>query len=87
VIEFRARSHCNGARAETERSSREPPDQPVAKGDAFVLLADVLGAAGRVDEAIAAYSEAQALYEQKENLVGAERVSRSLASLQVKAGA
>ena len=40
--------------------------------------------AGRSDEAVAAYSEALALYEQKENLVAAGRVSRSLASLQTE---
>ena len=57
-------------------------DHPNAKGDSLVLLADVLNAAGRADEAIAAYSEALALYEQKENLVAADRVSRSLASLE-----
>jgi tetratricopeptide (TPR) repeat protein len=57
-------------------------DHPNIKGDSLVQLADVLRAAGRADEAVAAYSEALALYEQKENLVAAERVAGSLASLQ-----
>ncbi len=59
-------------------------DMPKAKGDSLVLLGDVLNAAGRTDEAIAAYAEALALYEQKENLVGAGRVSESLALLQAE---
>jgi len=57
-------------------------DHPNARGDSLALLADVLNAAGRADEAIAAYSEALALYEQKENLVRIGRVSRSLALVQ-----
>ena len=51
------------------------------KGDTLVQLADVLSAAGKHDEAIAAYSEALALYEQKENLVGAGRVTETLEAL------
>ena len=57
-------------------------DHANAKGDTLVQLADVLKAAGRAGEAAAAYSEALALYEQKENLVAAGRVSRSLALMQ-----
>ena len=38
----------------------------------------------RSDEAVSAYSEALALYERKENLVGAGRVTRSLALLQTE---
>ena len=56
-------------------------DHPNLKGDSLVQLADVLRAAGRADEAVAAYSEALALYEQKENIVAAGRVTRSLAVL------
>jgi len=59
-------------------------DNPNYKGDALAQLADVLRAAGKHDEAILVYSEALALYEQKENLVAAERVSRTIAS--VRAG-
>ena len=57
-------------------------DHPNIKGDSLVQLADVLRAAGRADEAVDAYSEALALYQQKENLVAAERVTGSLALLQ-----
>jgi class 3 adenylate cyclase/tetratricopeptide (TPR) repeat protein len=57
-------------------------DHSNIKGDSLVQLADVLQAAGRPDEAVAAYSEALALYEQKENLVAAARVGRALAELQ-----
>ena len=56
-------------------------DHPNLKGDSLVQLAEVLQAAGRADEAVAAYSEALALYEQKENVVAAGRVTRSLAVL------
>jgi class 3 adenylate cyclase/tetratricopeptide (TPR) repeat protein len=59
-------------------------DQPNFKGDTLVQLADVLQASGRSDEAVSAYSEALALYERKENLVGAGRVTRSLALLQTE---
>ena len=59
-------------------------DHPNIKGDSLVQLADVLRAAGRTDEAVAAYSEALKLYEGKENLVAAARVSRSLAALQTE---
>jgi hypothetical protein len=43
-----------------------------------VQLADVLRAAGKQDEAIATYSQALALYEQKENRVAAERTQARL---------
>jgi hypothetical protein len=59
-------------------------EMPKDRGDTLVLLGDVLSAADRADEAIAAYSEALALFEQKENLVGAERLSRSLESLRAE---
>jgi class 3 adenylate cyclase/tetratricopeptide (TPR) repeat protein len=48
------------------------------KGETLVQLADVLSAAGKHEEAIAAYSGALALYEQKENLVAAGRVTETL---------
>ena len=57
-------------------------DHSNIKGDSLVQLGDVLQAAGRADEAVAAYSEALALYQQKENLVAVGRVGRSLAALQ-----
>jgi hypothetical protein len=57
---------------------------PNQKGATLVLLADVLHAAGRVDEAVGAFTEALALYQQKENLVAAHRVKRRLASMQIE---
>jgi class 3 adenylate cyclase len=60
-------------------------DMPETVGDSLVQLADVLRAAARPAEAAAAYSEALTLYERKENLVAANRVARSLASLQTGA--
>ena len=77
-----------GSLREAERHARRAVaaiadwEMPNSKGDSLVLLGDVLAAAGRADEATAAYAEALALYEQKENLVGAARVTSSLASLQ-----
>ena len=59
-------------------------DQPNFKGDTLVSSPTSSRRAGRSDEAIAAYSEALVLFEQKENLVAAGRVSRSLASLQTE---
>jgi len=61
-------------------------ENPNFQGDGLAQLADVLLAAGKQEEAAAAYSEALALYEKKENLVSADRVSRTLASLQTEAG-
>jgi tetratricopeptide (TPR) repeat protein len=62
-------------------------DHPNFKGDSLVLLADILHAAGRQDEAITAYSEALALYEEKENLVAAGRVERAVEALRAGATA
>jgi class 3 adenylate cyclase/tetratricopeptide (TPR) repeat protein len=62
-------------------------DYPNFKGDSLVQLADILAAAGQQDEAIAAYSEALALYEQKENLVAAGRVEHALETLRAGARA
>jgi class 3 adenylate cyclase/tetratricopeptide (TPR) repeat protein len=54
------------------------------KGDSFVQLADVLVASGHQEEAIDVYAEALALYEQKENLVAAGRVTCTLGSLKTE---
>jgi tetratricopeptide (TPR) repeat protein len=76
-----------GSLSEAEEHARQAvavaahSDLPNVKGDSLVQLADVLAASGKQDDAIAAYSEALMLYEQKENLVAAERVVRSLESL------
>ena len=55
------------------------------KGDTLVQLADVLSTAGKHDDAIAAYSEALALFEQKENLVAAKRVARAVEAVRAVA--
>jgi class 3 adenylate cyclase/tetratricopeptide (TPR) repeat protein len=60
-------------------------DIPNYKGDSLVQLADILAASGRPDEATAAYAEALALYEQKENLVAARRVARAVEALRAVA--
>jgi class 3 adenylate cyclase/tetratricopeptide (TPR) repeat protein len=81
-----------GSVAEAEQHARQAVAEisdrglPNYGGDALAQLADVLRAAGKQDEAIAAYSEALALYEQKENLVAADRVSHTLASLPAATG-
>jgi tetratricopeptide (TPR) repeat protein len=87
----RAVTHlAQGSLVEAEEHARKAVaaiadwDMPKDRGDTLVLLGDVLGAAGRADEAIAAYSEALALFEQKENRVGAAGVSRSLGFLQAE---
>ena len=54
-------------------------DMPNETGGNLVQLADVLQSAGKREEAIAACSEALALYEQKENLVAAARFSGCMA--------
>jgi tetratricopeptide (TPR) repeat protein len=57
-------------------------DGPLSQGDAFCILAEVLEAAGRRDEAVEAYREALTRYEQKEVIPLARRVRERLASLQ-----
>jgi tetratricopeptide (TPR) repeat protein len=81
---------ARGSLVEAEEHARQAVaaiadwEMPKDRADTLVLLGDVLGAAGRTDEAIAEYSEALALFEQKENLVGADRVRRSLEFLQAE---
>jgi class 3 adenylate cyclase/tetratricopeptide (TPR) repeat protein len=58
-------------------------DSPVMQADALMDLGEVLGLAGRADEAIEATGEALALYEQKGNLVGAAAARRALEGLGV----
>ena len=80
-----------GSLSEAEEHSREAlaaaadTDMPNFKGDSLVQLADILAASGRPDEATAAYAEALELYEQKENLVAAERVGRAIEALRPEA--
>jgi tetratricopeptide (TPR) repeat protein len=81
-----SRGSLNEAEAHARRALAAVGDAEVPnyKGDSLVQLADVLVASGRHDDAIAAYSEALALYEQKENLVAAGRVARTLASVKTE---
>jgi class 3 adenylate cyclase/tetratricopeptide (TPR) repeat protein len=70
---------AQGARAEAEQLAREavtlvePVDLLPVKADAYAVLGEVLANAGRVDEAADAVQRARALYEQKGNVVSAER--------------
>ena len=77
-----------GDLAEAERFAREAlahthaTDSPQLQGDAYYDLAEVLEAAGRRDEAIAAWGEALDRYERKGVIPLARRVRERLASLQ-----
>jgi tetratricopeptide (TPR) repeat protein len=79
-----------GALGEAEEHARQAiaeiaaKDLPNDKADTLVQLADVLHAAGKHDEALATYSNALALYKQKENLVAVGRVTSTLATLQTE---
>jgi class 3 adenylate cyclase/tetratricopeptide (TPR) repeat protein len=86
----RARAHAlmsRGSLGEAEEHARQAFaeiadwDHLNLKGETLVQLADVLSAAGKHDEAIAAFSQALALFEEKENLVGAGRVTEALDAL------
>ncbi len=57
------------------------------QGNAFMDLAEVLGLAGRTQEAAAAIREAVELFEEKGNLVSAERARGQLAAVLVAKGA
>ncbi len=80
-----------GEQAEAERLAREAvaigeeTDQLDAVADAYGDLGEVLLLAGRADEAAAAFGEALARYERKENLVMAERTRARLAKIQTTA--
>jgi class 3 adenylate cyclase/tetratricopeptide (TPR) repeat protein len=77
-----------GEHGDAERLAREAlthihqTDSPKQQGDAHCDLAEVLEAAGRRDEAIAAWHEALSLYERKGVIPLARRVRERLASLQ-----
>jgi class 3 adenylate cyclase/tetratricopeptide (TPR) repeat protein len=77
-----------GEHAEAERLAREAltnileTDCPQYQADAFCDLAEVLEAAGRRDDAIAAWQEALDRYERKEIVPLAGRVRERLAELQ-----
>jgi tetratricopeptide (TPR) repeat protein len=57
-------------------------DSPLRQGEAFGDLAEILEAAGRRDEAIAAWRDALDCYERKEVLPSAARVRERLAALE-----
>jgi tetratricopeptide (TPR) repeat protein len=57
-------------------------DSPLRQGEGYGDLAQVLEAAGRRDEAIAAWRNALHCYERKEVLPSAERVRKRLAALE-----
>ena len=75
-----------GEHAEAERIARkaveimEATDALSNQGDARSDLAEVLAAAGRTEEAVAALEQALDRYERKKNLVMAERVREKLAT-------
>ncbi len=79
---------ARGEHAEAVQLAREavdwcsPTDALVRQGDAFCDLAEVLAAAGRRDEAIAAWQEALDRYERKQIIPLARRVRQRLAALQ-----
>jgi tetratricopeptide (TPR) repeat protein len=77
-----------GDHTEAERFAREAltyihkTDSPDMQGDTYCDLAEVLEAAGRRDEAVAAWHEALDLYERKGVVPLARRVRERLAALQ-----
>jgi tetratricopeptide (TPR) repeat protein len=79
---------ARGQDVEAERLVREAldfsgrSDSPIAHGDAFFSLAEVLEAAGRRDEALAALREALVHYERKPIIPRARRTRERLAALQ-----
>jgi class 3 adenylate cyclase/tetratricopeptide (TPR) repeat protein len=85
--EARLQSH-RGEHAEAERLAREAvdwaerSDSPVARGDSFAVLAEVLEAAGRRDEALAALRQALELYERKGAVPLVRRVREQIATLE-----
>ena len=80
---------ARGQHAEAERLAREAvdlslrSDSPLRRGDALVDLAEVLEAAGRIDEAAATMREALDRYERKPIIPLARRTRERLAALHV----
>jgi class 3 adenylate cyclase/tetratricopeptide (TPR) repeat protein len=76
-----------GEAGEAERLARaavtwgEPTDALTHKADSYRDLGIVLAAAGKRDEAVSAFDQAQALYEQKGHTVGVARVEKLHAEL------
>jgi len=83
-----ARARGAGRTRQAERLDREAvdfslwSDSPIAHGDAFFYLADVLEASGPRDEAAAALREALDHYERKRIIPRARRTRERLAALQ-----
>jgi class 3 adenylate cyclase/tetratricopeptide (TPR) repeat protein len=79
---------ARGEHVEAERLAREGvswasrTDSPLVQGDALSDLAEVLEAAGRRDEAVAAWQEALHLYDRKEVIPLARRTRERLAALE-----
>jgi class 3 adenylate cyclase/tetratricopeptide (TPR) repeat protein len=77
-----------GEHAKAETLAREglghilEGDSPMLQGDAYCDLAEVLEAAGRRDEAVAAWDEALSLYERKGVIPLVRRVRERLAALE-----
>ena len=77
---------ARGEHADAERLAREAveitegTDNLNLQGDTLADLAQVLAAAGRTEEAVAALEQALDRYERKKNLVMAERVREKLAT-------
>jgi len=80
-----------GEHAEAEQLAREAvaigeeTDQLNHVADAYADLGEVLALAGRADEAAAAFAEALARYERKENRVSAQRAQARLAEIRAAA--
>jgi class 3 adenylate cyclase len=90
--EAQAKVHAlRGEPAEAERLAREAisvigsSDDAIFQPDAWVTLGDVLALGGKTDEAEEALEEALSRYEQKGNLVMADRTRRQLTELRAAA--
>jgi tetratricopeptide (TPR) repeat protein len=91
-VQARVDAH-RGEHAQAERLAREAvaiaegTDALNLQGDALCDLAEVLGAAGRGDEAVAALEQALDRYDRKKNLAMVSQVHQQLDALQQAASA
>jgi tetratricopeptide (TPR) repeat protein len=97
LVDVYVRTRCRGARAltlgsigrlhEAEKLARDAvelargSDCLVLRGDTLVDLAEILGRAGRPEEAAAPLEEAVAFYERKGNIVSAAKARSALAAV------